>query len=105
MLVICLDSNHRVIHKEFITSGGIDTLPIMVRQIGEIALGHFSKAIVLAHNHTNGIALPSKSDIEETRTVVHDLNHFGIVVLDSLVVGDMDIVSLAESPMYKGIFQ
>jgi DNA repair protein RadC len=105
MLIVCLDSNNRVIHKEFIQTGGVDTLPIRVRQIGEIALGHYSKAIVLAHNHTNGIALPSRDDIEATRKVVLAMKPFGIVVLDSLVISDMDIVSLAESAMYKDVFK
>ena len=104
MLVICLDRNSKVIHKEFISTGGIEILPINIRKVGEIALGHSSVAIILAHNHTNGIALPSNDDIKATRRIAVALKNFGIRLIDSLVVSETDVVSLVESPMYKDIF-
>jgi DNA repair protein RadC len=60
------------------------------------ALHHNAAAVILAHNHPSGIAEPSRADIQITRRLVEALALVDIRVLDHLVIGDAEGVSLAE---------
>jgi len=60
------------------------------------ALQHNAAAVILAHNHPSGVAEPSRADIQLTRRLSDALALVDIRVLDHLVIGDGDGVSLAE---------
>ena len=53
--------------------------------------------MVLAHNHTSGIAVPSQEDVRTTKSVSHALDLVGVYLADHVVVADEDYVSMAES--------
>lgn len=53
-------------------------------------------ALVIAHNHPNGIARPSRADLEMTDKVRQACDLFEIRLIDSLIVGggsDLQIAS------------
>ena len=54
-------------------------------------------AVVLAHNHPAGIALPSKEDVEITVRLREALEVMDVVLLDHIVVADDDFVSMRDS--------
>ena len=68
-----------------------------VRQVVEQALRCGASAVILAHNHPSGIALPSRADQQMTQQVVDALAPLGIRLLDHIVVADGDFVSMADS--------
>lgn len=55
-----------------------------------------ARGIILAHNHPSGSAEPSAGDIELTRHIAAIAETVGVVLLDHLIVGGHDIVSLRE---------
>ena len=59
-------------------------------------LHHNSAAVILAHNHPSGIPEPSQSDIHITKRLKDALELVDVRVLDHIVVGGADTVSLAE---------
>jgi len=53
-------------------------------------------AVILAHNHPSGDVSPSQDDINLTRRLVQAGEILGIDVLDHLIVGSDDFISLKE---------
>jgi DNA repair protein RadC len=53
-------------------------------------------AVVLAHNHPSGLAEPSRADEYLTQTLKSALQLVDVRVLDHIVVGQGQTVSLAE---------
>ncbi|MDP3613476.1 MAG: JAB domain-containing protein, partial [Rubrivivax sp.] len=53
-------------------------------------------AVVLAHNHPSGVAEPSRADEYLTQTLKTALQLVDVRVLDHIVVGQGQVVSMAE---------
>ncbi len=92
---IFLDSRHRIIIYEELFSGTLDCAQIHPREVVRRALDHNAAAVILAHNHPSGLAEPSQADRDMTRRLKDALKVVGVRVLDHLVVGDGEPVSLA----------
>jgi DNA repair protein RadC len=60
------------------------------------ALALNAGAVVLAHNHPSGVAEPSRADEHLTQTLKSALALVDVRVLDHLVVGQGQVVSMAE---------
>ncbi len=60
------------------------------------SLHHNAAALNFAHNHPSGVAEPSQADISITRRLKNALALVDIRTLDHFVVGDSEVISLAE---------
>lgn len=94
--VLALDAQHKLIHFEVLFSGTIDKTAVYPREVVKFALSHNAAAIILAHNHPSGVAEPSVADQQITTILRDALKLLDIRLLDHLVVGIGDTVSLAE---------
>ena len=68
-----------------------------IRKVVEMALLTSASAVILAHNHPSGVAVPSSSDEAATRQVAEALRTIGVRLVDHIVVADRDFVSMADS--------
>ena len=93
---LLLDTRHRVISFEELFSGTIDSAHVHPRVVVEKALTRRAAAVIVAHNHPSGVADPSQSDLAITRRLRDALGLVDIRLLDHFIVGDSDVVSLAE---------
>lgn len=91
-----LDNKNRVIKFEELFAGTIDGANIYPREVAKRALLNNAAALILAHNHPSGVAEPSNADISITKRLVEALNLIEIRILDHVVIGDGQSVSLAE---------
>jgi DNA repair protein RadC len=90
-----LDNRHRVLAFEEMFRGTIDGAAVYPREVVKRSLQHNAAAVILAHNHPSGVAEPSQADRHITEQLVKALGVMDIRVLDHLVIGDTDWVSLA----------
>lgn len=95
--LVCLDCARRVTDCCRLGEGGLDYVRVDTRKIVQTVLMKDAAYVVLAHNHTNGIALPSHEDIETTKYLQKALEPVGVRLLDHIVVAAGDFVSLAQS--------
>ena len=95
-LCLFLDNQHRVIAQEELFQGTIDGSMVHPREVLRRSLHHNAAALIFAHNHPSGVAEPSQADISITRRLKNALGLIDIRTLDHLVVGDSEVVSLAE---------
>jgi DNA repair protein RadC len=91
-----LDSRHRVIRYDELFRGTIDGASVHPREVVKEALRCNAAALILAHNHPSGIAEPSQADRALTGRLKAALALVDIRILDHLIVGDREVVSLAE---------
>jgi DNA repair protein RadC len=91
-----LDTRHRVIAFDELFNGTIDAAHVHPRVVVEKALARRAAALIVAHNHPSGIAEPSQADLAITRRLRDALALVDIRLLDHFIVGDREVVSLAE---------
>lgn len=92
--VACLDKNYRLRHCELLGCGDFATVNINQRSIIGALLKSDARYIVLSHNHTNGLAVPSEKDIIATERIYEIANFVGVELLDHIIVADNDFVSM-----------
>ncbi|RRQ22170.1 RadC family protein [Thiohalobacter thiocyanaticus] len=91
-----LDNRHAVIECEELFRGTLNSAAVHPREVVKAALAHNAAAVILAHNHPSGVAEPSQADQLLTRRLKEALALVEIRVLDHLVIGAGETVSLAE---------
>ena len=91
-----LDTRHRLLAFEVLFLGSIDRTSVHPREVLKQALVHNAASLVLAHNHPSGNAEPSPSDVRLTEELRLLLMRLEIRVLDHIIVGHGQTVSLAE---------
>jgi len=94
--VLFLDSQHRLIEFRLLFSGTLTQTSVYPREVVRQALLHNAAAVVLAHNHPSGVAEPSRADEFLTQSLCAALKLVDVRVLDHIVVGRGQTVSLAE---------
>lgn len=95
--VLCLDGKRKVLGVRKITEGSINAAEVTTRRITEEAMSLRASAVILAHNHVSGIAIPSQEDCSTTRYLKQVLEPIGIELLDHVVFCDDDMVSMKDS--------
>ncbi|MEW7997047.1 MAG: DNA repair protein RadC [Candidatus Thiodiazotropha endolucinida] len=94
-----LDNRHRVIRYEELFRGTIDGANVHPREVVRRALELNAAALIFAHNHPSGMAEPSRADRQITQRLKDALALVDIRVLDHIVIGEGEAVSLAERGM------
>lgn len=95
--VLCLDSKCKVICCKELFRGVANSTEISVRKIAELALSKNATSVIISHNHTSGIALPSIEDEIATKRIKIALSSMGITLMDHIIVADDDFISMADS--------
>lgn len=94
--VLFLDSANRLIEMATLFRGTLAQASIYPREVVKEALARNAAGVVLAHNHPSGQAEPSRADEVLTQTLQSALRLVDVRVLDHLIVGRNEVVSLAE---------
>ena len=97
LYVLCLDGKGRLLSAVSVGDGGIEQLPLNTRRFAEIVLSSNASAVILAHNHPSGVALPSAGDLRATAQIKTVLEPLGVALADHIIVADDDFVSLRDS--------
>lgn len=94
---LCLDRKGKLLACKRLNEGGVSGADLDVRRVVENAILSRASAVVLAHNHPSGVALPSGEDVAATVRAGEALATIGVELADHIIVADGDFVSLRES--------
>ncbi len=94
--VLFLDVQNRLLAMEELFRGTLTHTSVYPREVVLRALHHQASAVVLAHNHPSGAARPSAADESLTRTLAAALGLVDVRVLDHVIVGTGEVVSMSE---------
>ena len=86
VFLILLDNSLKIKACIHLCDGSVNCSSLTVRTIAEHALRGNAAAVVLAHNHPRGLAIPSSADLEVTQTVECALETIGVPLLEHLIV-------------------
>lgn len=91
-----LTAQHALIKYEELFYGSISMASVYPREVVRRGLELGAAAIIVAHNHPSGVAEPSRADERITKQLKDALDLMDIRLLDHCVVGESQVVSLAE---------
>jgi DNA repair protein RadC len=97
--VLFLDSQNRMIAMEELFRGTLSQTSVYPREVVMRALHHQAAAVVLAHNHPSGSVQPSRADEHLTQTLKASLALVDVRVLDHIIVGQGQALSMAEQSL------
>ncbi|NVM86825.1 DNA repair protein RadC [Variovorax sp. SG517] len=94
--VVFLDVQHRMLALEEMFRGTLTQTSVYPREVVTRAIHHHAAAVVLAHNHPSGSIEPSRADESLTQTLRAALALVDVRVLDHIIVGPGQSLSMAE---------
>jgi DNA repair protein RadC len=94
--VLFLDNQNRLLASEELFRGTLSQTSVYPREVVMRALHHQAAAVVLSHNHPSGSVQPSRADEHLTQTLKAALALVDVRVLDHIIVGQGQALSMAE---------
>ena len=93
---LLLDNQHRVIEFRELFRGTIDGASVYPREVVKAVLKADAAAVIQTHNHPSGSVQPSRADEALTQTLKAALALVDVRVLDHIIVGSNETLSMAE---------
>lgn len=91
-----LNKSNRLICKEMLTSGGLDSTIIDNKSIIRKAIEKKASGLILVHNHPSGNPYPSTSDIEQTMSLNKAMKTCELSLVDHIIIGKRSYYSFAD---------
>ena len=101
-VVFSLDPGNRVISRDIVAVGILDSVIIHPREVFRTAVSRNAKSIIVSHNHPSGRSNPSDEDRRITERLYRAGEILGITVLDHVVVAQGEHYSFAENGEMEG---
>lgn len=95
-VVLFLDTKNYIIGKKTIFIGSLNKAIVHPREVFKEAIKRSSASVICAHNHPSGDPTPSSQDIQLTHRLYEAGELLGIKLLDHLIIGDDQFISLKE---------
>ena len=95
--LLCMDGKGKSLGVRLIAEGSVNAAEVTTRGVVESALSLNATRVILSHNHTSGLALPSEEDRATTAYLDKVLASVGVRLEDHLIFVDDDMVSLRDS--------
>ena len=95
-IVINLNNQHGIMNFETVSTGTVNSIQLRPCEVFRTAILKNSPSIIVCHNHPSGHTEPSQSDIAITKKLVECGKLLGIDVLDHIIIGESDFVSLKQ---------
>lgn len=103
LLLVMLNSKGKKIGEQIISKGTVRASLISPREIFIEAMRMQAVSIILLHNHPSGIPDPSPEDIHMTLRVKEAGYLLGIELLDHIIIGDRQAVSMREQGLWSDL--
>lgn len=100
VLLLCLDAKMKLLCCRELDRGDVGRVRLNLRKLTETALSSNAAAVILAHNHVSGIALPSAEDLNMTEQVWRLLHAVHVELQDHIIVAGDDFVSLRDDGFF-----
>ena len=83
-----------------IYTGTLNACPFHPREILRFAIDAMANSIIMCHNHPSGCPKPSQQDINATKQLRDAGETIGIKLLDHIIIGDGDFISLKDEGFF-----
>jgi len=94
VFVLLFGANGRMLESRCVEEGFASSARIPVGKIMQMATATGACTVILAHNHPEGLAVPSQTDVESTRRLAVSLAQIGVTLRDHMVVAGDECYSV-----------
>lgn len=94
--VFLLDTKNHILDIETVYRGSVNSSQVRIAEVFKGAIKQNAPSIIIVHNHPSGDPTPSPEDIALTRAINQTGKLLDIEVLDHIVIGHKQFVSLKE---------
>ena len=99
-LVLSLDTRNQLIKVSEISVGSLDASIVHPREVFKEAIAASAASVIFVHNHPSGDPEASADDIELTKRLAQAGEILGIDVLDHIIIGDKQHLSLKSKNLF-----
>lgn len=99
--VILLNVKNHILSMPVISIGSLTASVVHPREVFRAAIQQTAASMILVHNHPSGDPSPSREDIDITNRLVAVGRVMDIPVLDHIILGNDNYISLREKGMIK----
>lgn len=99
LMAVMLDTKNHLLGEEILSKGTVNSSLVSPRELFLAALRYQAVNLVLVHNHPSGDATPSGDDLDITRRILEVGELLDIHLLDHIIIGDRQYVSLREEEL------
>ena len=96
MYMVCMNTKLEMTSVFEISHGNVNSSVVGTREVFQKALLANAVSIALIHNHPSGDPKPSREDVEVTKRLIEAGNILGVQVIDHIIIGRPEYVSLKE---------
>ena len=100
VVLLMMNCSLQLIKDEILFQGTATSAMFSPREIFIEALKADAVSIILVHNHPSGNPAPSREDIMATGRVITAGKYIGIELLDHIIIGDNNFISLKEEGLF-----
>jgi DNA repair protein RadC len=94
--VVNLNTRNQVLAVDIVSIGSLTSSPVHPREVFKMPLKRSAASVILCHNHPSGDTKPSEADINVTLRLKEAGKILGIEVLDHLIIGYNNFLSMKE---------
>lgn len=96
-LLLALDSRSRVKNVCWLKEGTSSKVHLEIKEVVASALRCGTDRVVLCHNHPNGVALPSREDLQATENIVRALGMVKVQLRDHIILTETEYFSMRDA--------
>ncbi len=97
LIITAVNKRFRVVNTKVLAFGSPSQTYASYRDIADFAVKSSCTVFFMAHNHPQGVSLPSDSDILFTKNVSNTLLRLGSILADHIIIGADSAFSFRES--------
>lgn len=103
--VLFFDNKNKPVFSKILSEGIVNTTQVPIRLMTQYAIDSNASNIMIAHNHPHGSAKPSAADIEVTLNIRNFMKTIGVRLIDHIIVGETEILSMRSMMEYNTFFE
>lgn len=96
-VILCLSKSNKLLHLEFVSSGGVAGTVVDPKMIFKIALQHLTSNLIIGHNHPSGNLNPSRADKTITEKIKGGTLLLEMTLMDHIIIADNRYYSFADN--------
>lgn len=101
MRVLVLDTQNCVVENRLLYRGTVNSSVVRTPEVFRHAVTRNAPGVIVFHNHPSGSVEPSKEDIEVTKQLIEAGKLFEIDLIDHIIIGGYNFLSLKEKMMWS----
>ena len=104
MSILCMNRLYELKSFIWLGTGSSSSVECSAKAVVTAVTRQPCDMVILAHNHPSNLLLPSELDITVTKQVKYLLDTIGVHLVDHIIIGRNDYVSIASTKRFEKLF-